>query len=167
MRHFRIAAVSAAATAGAALMVAAAFGGTAARSAKTVPFSATFAGAAVVRAGGSSADLQATGTGTGTPIGKSKLAGKGLGKDAKPCPLFNGGGVITAADGSTIKFQINSLAKACPSAADEKKNAVSGSATFKGGTKKYAKAAGTFTFAGIYDRGTGKYSVKFTGKLTY
>lgn len=167
MRHFRIAAVSAAAAAGAALMVATAFGGTAARSAKTVPFTASFAGAAVVRAGSSTADLQATGTGTGTPIGKAKLMGKGLGKDSKPCPLFNGAGVITASDGSTIKFSINTLAKACPQATDEKKNAVSGTATFKGGTKKYAKAAGTFKFAGIYDRGTGKFTVKFTGKLTY
>ncbi len=134
---------------------------------KTVKFSGTYAGRAVVLASGDTADIQATATGTGTPVGKSKWSGKGLGRNAQPCPTFVGNAVLTAADGSTLKFSVRPGAKACPRAEDDKLNDVTGTAVFKGGTGKYAKARGSFRFTGVYDRGRGTFTVKFVGKLTY
>jgi hypothetical protein len=134
---------------------------------KTTAFTASYAGRAVVRVtGDTSADITATGKGTGTLVGKSTLTGTGFGTQSDPCPSFGGTGFITASDGSKLNIAVQPGAKACPGAAEGDPNAVSGNVTVKGGTKKFAKAKGLLKLSGIYDRTKGTFSVKFAGKLT-
>lgn len=133
---------------------------------KTVAFSAGYTGKASVKVSGSTADISADATGSGTLVGKSKLSGKGVGNSVEPCPLFGGPGTITAADGSKLNFVITAGGgSACTDEAAQAFSLV-GRATFKGGTGKYAKAKGSFKFTGTYDRGTGIFAIKFKGTLT-
>ncbi len=167
MTRFGIVTAAVAAVAAATLAAAAAPGGTAVNS-KTVRFTGSYSGRAVVRVSGSTADILASATGKGSPVGTSKFSGKGIGRNAEPCPTFVGNGVLTAADKSSLNFVILPGAKSCPGAApNESLNQVTGQATFKGGTGKYKKARGSFKFTGIYDRGKGTFTVKFAGKLTF
>jgi hypothetical protein len=134
---------------------------------KKVAFSASYAGRAVVRVSGDTAAITATGTGKGAVVGASKLTGTGTGLNAEPCPTFAGPGFITAADGSKLSFSVLQGAKSCPGATDPNQNVVSGSLVVKGGTGKFAKAAGSLTISGIYDKGKGTFTVKLAGPLTY
>ena len=129
-------------------------------------FTASYSGKATVKVSGSSADITADASGTGTLVGKSKLAGKGVGKAVEPCPLFGGPATITAADGSKLNFVISSAGgSACTDEAGQTFSLL-GRATINGGTGKYAKAKGSFKFTGAFDRGNGLFSVKFRGTLT-
>jgi hypothetical protein len=148
------AAAAAALTAGSALSVT-----------KPVPFKASIAGKAVVNITGDSATISATGAGVATPLGKVKMTAAGAGSQSDPCPLFGGTAVLTSPTG-TLKFKVPPASgKGCT---DEQGTtfALIGRATIAGGTKKYAKAKGSFKFTGTFDKGTGLYSVKFTGLLT-
>ncbi|HET8953646.1 MAG TPA: hypothetical protein VFN44_24200, partial [Solirubrobacteraceae bacterium] len=63
----------------AALAAGAAAAASSAGSATAVPFKASYAGTAVVKVDGNVADIIANGAGKGTPIGVSKVTGKGKG----------------------------------------------------------------------------------------
>lgn len=161
MNRFRYVGVLAAA----AVAVVAA-GSALAATAKPTPFKGAFAGKAVVKVSGESADISAAGAGAVTPLGKSKLVAKGAGTKSDPCPLFGGLATITAANGMKLNFKVPPVsASGCT---DEEGTifALVGRATFAGGTGKYAHAKGSFKFTGTFDKGTGNYSVKFTGLLT-
>ena len=67
---------------------------------KTRPFSAAYAGRAVVRAtSDTSADINVTGAGKGALIGASKIAAVGAGSQGEPCATFSGKGTITGKAG--------------------------------------------------------------------
>ena len=159
LRFFVVGAVVA--TAAAAIAASAFAGGT-----KKVPFRASFKGNAVVRVSGSHADIvSAKATGTGVPIGKGTLAGTGAGNNSDPCPLFGGPATITTKAGK-LKFAISPIAGSACTNEEAQQFSLSGRATIKGGTRKYAKAKGSFKFAGSFNRSTGAFSVKFVGTLT-
>ena len=65
---------------------------------------------------------------------------------------------------ATTVTKVLSTSKAC---GDEEGQvlSISGKATVIKATGKLARAKGTLKFTGIYDRGAGKFSVKFTGTL--
>ncbi len=134
-------------------------------STKVVAFTAKYKGTAVVKVNDSVADIAANGTGTGTLIGAGKITGKGTGdSSAQPCVPFTGPGSMTGAKGKLL-FTVVSGAQGC---GDEQGQVFSvvGKAKVTKGTGKLAKAKGTLKFTGVYDRGTGAFSVKFTGNLT-
>jgi len=113
---------------------------------------------------GDLADITATGAGTATLLRKTKMTAKGAGTKSEPCPLF-GGIASLAGTGGKINFKIPPNAgNGCT---DEEGNTFNlvGRATITGGTLKYKKAKGSFKFSGTYDRGTGNFSVKFTGTV--
>lgn len=162
MRTFRITA-AAVATATVAVLVAAP--GLAARG-KAVAFKASYSGTATVKQSGTSVTIAARGAGTGTPVGRSRISGKGTGNaSSPPCVPFWGPGTIAAAGGATIRFTVLRTSTGCAGEQDQNQVAVSGRATVAGGTGKFAKARGTLKFAGKFDRGTGKFSITFTGRL--
>ena len=165
MNRFRIAGVIAAAVATAALTTGAALA-TAPPAHKPVKFAAAFSGKAVVRVSGSSASIAADATGTATLLGKSKLSGKGVGTSTDPCPLFGGTGTITGLAGKRVNFVVAPATGNACTDEDGQIFSLSGRATFKGGTGRYLRAKGTFRFSGTFDRGSGLFSVKFTGLLT-
>jgi hypothetical protein len=130
-------------------------------------FRASFSGKAVVRVSGSQAEISsAQAKGPGVPIGKATLFGKGAGNNSDPCPLFGGNATITTKTGK-IKFAVSPIAGNACTDEQAQQFSLSGRATFKGGTGKYKKAKGSFKFSGSYNRGTGAFSVKFVGTLTY
>ena len=131
---------------------------------KPVAFNASFNGKAVVRVAGDKADItSAQATGTGTPIGKATLTGKGSGTQADPCPLWGGPGTITAKAGK-LNFSIVGAGACTDEGAQD--FSITGRAKLTGGTGKYAKAKGSLKITGSYNRGTGLFSVKFKGKFT-
>ncbi len=131
-----------------------------------VPFIASYSGKAVVRVSGSIADISADATGTGVPVGKSTLSGRGRGTNVEPCPLFGGPGTITASGGLRLNFVITPTAGSACTDEEGQTFSLLGRATFTGGTGKYATARGSFKFTGAYDRKSGLFSVKFVGTLT-
>jgi len=132
-----------------------------------VPFSATYSGKATVKVTDDVADISADGTGTGTIIGASKISGTGKGDaSVQPCVPFTGTGAITASGSSTaLEFKVVPASTACGDDAGKVFSIVS-RAQVTGGTGKLANATGSLKITGIYDRGAGTFSIKFTGKLT-
>jgi hypothetical protein len=138
------------------------------------PFRASFTGKAVVRVTGNKADITAAGIGparvlgrsriAGT-LGKSKLLGKGVGNNSDPCPLFGGTGSITAANGMKLNFTVPPAGGSGCTDEEAQLFSLSGRATVSGGTGKYARTKGVLRFTGSFDRGTGAFSVAFTGTL--
>jgi hypothetical protein len=139
------------------------------------PFRGTYAGKAVVRLSGERADITATGVGparilgrsriSGT-LGRSKLVGKGVGNKSDPCPLFGGTGTITAANASKLNFTIPPAAGSGCTDEQAQLFTLAGRATVTGGTGKYVRTKGVLRFTGSFDRGTGNFTVAFTGTLT-
>ena len=163
MKKFLRAGLIALAASIAAVVVGAAWAGTASE-AKIVPFTAKYAGTAVVKVTDGVADIAASGVGTGVPIGKGKITGKGTGDtNQQPCVPFTGPGVMTGTKGN-LSFQVVT-GSGC---GDEEGNvfSVQGRAKVLKGTKLFKKVKGTLKFTGVYDRGQGTFSIKFTGKLT-
>lgn len=134
-------------------------------SAATVPFKASYAGRAIVQASGETATISATGAGTGSVIKASKLAGKGVGANQDPCPLFSGTGTMTG-KGGIIKFRVQQGASACPGASETDPNTLKGTVVVIGGTGVFKKAKGTLALGGTYSRATGKFVATFSGKLS-
>jgi hypothetical protein len=140
----------------------------------SVQFRASYAGTAVVRVTGQQADITANAVGparilgksriSGT-LGRSKLYGKGSGSNSDPCPLFGGRASITAANGMKLNFTIPAAGGSGCTDEEGKLFSLSGRATVTGGTGKYVRTKGVLRFAGSFDRGTGKFSVAFTGAL--
>jgi hypothetical protein len=130
---------------------------------KPVAFTQTFKGTATVVVEGEAATISSVkGAGSGTPLGKATLSGKGAGTKSDPCPLFGGKATMTTKRGK-LNFTIKpATGSACTDEAGQDFS-LSGAATFNGGTLKYKKVKGTFRFSGSYNRGTGDFSVKFKG----
>jgi hypothetical protein len=163
MKIIRTLAVGAAAVAAAAL-ASTALAGTAA-GAKVVPFTGSYAGPAVVKVTDNVADISATGSGTASLVGASKVAGTGTGDTTvQPCVPWGGTGTITGTKG-TLTFKMASGTQGCGDEAGSLFSIV-GRASVVKGTGVFKKAKGTFKVTGSYDRGKGAFAVKFNGKLT-
>ncbi len=149
-----------------AVLVGAAWAGTATSDTKTVLFTGKYAGTATVKVTDNVADIAANGVGKGTLIGKSKVTGRGVGDTAQqPCVPFTGLGSMAATNGTKLNFKVLPGSTGC---GDEEGQvfSVTGRAKVLGGTKAFKRAKGTLKLTGVYDRGQGTFSIKFTGKLT-
>jgi len=144
----------------------AALAGTA-RSTATVAFTAKYVGTATTSVNDNVVDISATGKGTGTLLGAGKIAGKGTGDSSDPqnCVPFGGTGTMTGLLRTTLTFKVLSVSKGCGDEAGQV-FAISGKATVLKGTGKLLKAKGPLKFTGTYNRGSGAFTVKFTGTLT-
>jgi hypothetical protein len=134
--------------------------------AKAVPFTAKFAGTAVVRVDQSVAYITANGSGKGTLLGTSKISGKGTGNSAvQPCVPFTGTGTIVGLAKTKLLFKVVTGSSGC---GDEGGDvfSINARATVVKGTGKLAKVRGKLKITGVYDRGHGTFSVKFAGTLT-
>jgi hypothetical protein len=135
-------------------------------STKTVAFSAKYSGKAVVNATDTVATITANGAGTGKVIGAGKVSGKGKANTAeRPCVPFTGLGTMTGTGGTKLTFKVVSGTRGC---GDEEGQvfSLSGRATVVSATGRLAKAKGSLKLTGVYDRGHGTFTVKFTGTLT-
>jgi len=132
--------------------------------AKKLPFAASYTGNATTKVTDNIAAISATGTGTGTFVGKSTISGLGSGDTSKqPCVPFTGTGLMSGVAKLTFKVAPGSV-----SCGDEKGEifSISGHITVLKGTGKLAKAKGTLKMTGTYDHTSGAFSVKFFGTLT-
>jgi hypothetical protein len=134
---------------------------------KSYRFAATYNGTAVVKIEDNVATISSvSGLGTATvPVGKSKLSGMGKGLGGESCGTFGGPGAITTTTGKLNFVVALTGGIACPDESGDNFS-LSGRATFKGGTRKYLRAKGTFKFTGTYAKSTGAFTVRFLGTLT-
>jgi hypothetical protein len=135
-------------------------------SAKVILFTAKYAGTATTKVTDTVATIAAKGVGTGTLIKRSKITGNGVADTSQqPCVPFTGPGSMTNATGTKILFKVLPGSTGC---GDEDGNvfSISGRAQVTGGTKAFRKAKGSLKFTGVYDKGQGTFTVKFTGKVT-
>jgi hypothetical protein len=117
---------------------------------------------------GSNVTALANGTGAGNVIGKGTLTGIVAATTANPpCSPLSGPGSLSGPKGK-LKLVLTSTARGCAASEDDQNNiSVSGAAKVTGGTLQFRKAKGTINFSGHYDRASGAFDVKFTGRLTY
>jgi hypothetical protein len=155
----------------AAVCVGSATAGTAAATAKIVPFTASFSGKAVVTVADSVATISANGPGVGSPLlmGAAKVTGAGTGNTAgvgadNPCVPFTGTGSMTGVKGK-LTFKVVPGSQSCGDETGQSFT-VAGRAVVLSGTGKLAKAKGTLKLTGTFDRGAGTFTSKFSGKLT-
>jgi len=137
----------------------------AAATSKKVAFTATFTGTAVVQVTDQVADISANGNGKGTLLGTGTIIGKGTADASQqPCAPFTGPGTMTGPSGTKLAFTVVTGSQGC---GDEQGQvfSLSGKANVTTGTGKLKKAKGLLKFTGVYDRGQGTFSVKFTGTL--
>ena len=131
---------------------------------KTITFTAKYSGNATVKLTGDVANISATGTGSGVPIGAGKITGIGTGDSSQqPCVPWGGTGLMKGTKG-TVAFKILPGSQGC---GDEQGNLFSivGKAQVTKATGTLAKAKGTLKLTGVYDREAGTFSAKFSGKL--
>jgi len=135
---------------------------------KTVVFKGSYAGQVTEKVDGSNVTGLTSGTGLGTVIGKGKLTGTVTATTANPpCSPLSGKGAITGLKGN-LKVTLLPTSRGCAaSEQDQTHVTVSGDAKVTGGTLKFKKAKGKLHFSGNYDRTSGAFSVKLTGKFTY
>lgn len=133
-------------------------------SAKIVPFNATYTGIANVIVADNLSTITATAAGKGTPIGASKLAGKGSGSadENASCQPFIGTGSLVGLKGAKINFKMAS-AQGCGGPDDF---SITGRALVAGGAGAYKKAKGNLKVVGTWKRSTKVFTIKFIGKLT-
>jgi hypothetical protein len=135
-------------------------------STKAVPFTAKYSGKAVVNTTDTIATITANGVGKGSPIGAGKVSGKGKANTAvRPCVPFTGLGTMTGTGRTKLTFKVVSGTRGCGDEAGEVFS-LSGRAVVVSATGKLAKAKGSLKLTGVYDRGHGTFTVKFTGTLT-
>jgi hypothetical protein len=165
MNTFRVSVtVVAAALATAGIAGAAAAAGNTA--AKKIPFTAKYAGKAVVKVTDNVADISATGPGTASLIGRGRVSGKGKADSSvRPCVPFTGLGTMTGAGGKLTFKVVSPPSTGCGDESGEVFS-LSGRVTVVKGTGKLARAKGSLKLTGVYDRSKGTFSVKFTGTLT-
>lgn len=151
----------------AALALTAVLAGTA-LAAHTIAFKGSYAGKVTEKVNGQAVTALASGAGSGTLIGKGKLTGTVTATTANPpCSPINGPGTITGPAGK-LKLTVVTPSRGCAASETEQDSiTVSGTAKVNGGTLKFKKARGSLHFSGHYDRKTGTFNVKLTGKLTY
>jgi len=140
--------------------------------AKIVPFTAKYAGTAVVQVTDTIADISANGAGTATLIGAGKITGKGTGNTAEqPCVPFTGTGTIVGKAGRKLNFTVVPGSTGCGDAEGQVFSIVA-RAKVTGGAGKTSsgaslkKARGSLKMTGVYSRGDGTFSIKINGKLT-
>ena len=130
-------------------------------------FTAKYAGTATVKVTDNVADIARTASARGTLIGKSKITGKGKGDASQqPCVPFTGPGSMTNSKGTKLNFKVLPGFVRVAATKRGKSSASCGRAKVLGGTKVFKKAKGNLKLTGVYDRGQGTFSIKFTGKLT-
>lgn len=131
---------------------------------KPIAFKASFSGTATTQTTDNTVAITANGTGTGTGLGAAKITGTGTGDSSKqPCVPFTGTGKMTGATG-TISFKVTPSA-GCGDEAGQVFSVSGHAVVLKGTGKTLIKAKGTLKMSGVYDRSSGAFSVKFTGKL--
>ncbi|HVN62392.1 MAG TPA: hypothetical protein VMT59_14105 [Gaiellaceae bacterium] len=132
---------------------------------KKLPFTANYSGNATTKITNSVAAISATGTGTGTYVGKSTISGLGSGDTSQqPCVPFTGTGVLKGT-GTTLTFKVAPGSSSCGDESGEN-FAISGHALVLKGTGKLAKAKGTLKMTGTYTHSTGAFTLKLFGTLT-
>jgi hypothetical protein len=151
------------------LALAALVAGTASAKTRTWAFSGTFAGTVTEKVDGQLVTATTKGKGKVTLIGMSTVSGvvKATTTADQPCAPFGGPGTI-ASPKTTLKVVVVPTSRGCAASEEDRNNiSVSGSVKVSGGTKVYKAAKGTLRFTGKYDRSSGAFTVKLTGKLTY
>lgn len=134
--------------------------------AATFPFTAKFAGAAVVRVDENVAYITANGSGKGTLLGTSKISGKGTGNAAaQPCVPFTGTGTIVGTLKTKLLFKVVAGSTGCGDEGGQVFS-INARATVVKGYGKLANVRGKLKITGVYDRGKGTFAVKFAGTLT-
>ena len=114
MRTFSIATGAVAAVVATALVVSASALAATSHSTKVIPFSAKYAGTATAKVTDNVADIAANGSGTGTLLGSSKIAGTAKGDaSAQPCVPFQGPGTIVGAAGTKLLFTVVPTSQGC------------------------------------------------------
>jgi len=161
VKHFRAISILVGAFAFAALVATAAL-------ASSIAFKGNYAGKVTEKVDGQMVTGLASGTGSGTLVGKGKLSGTVTGTTANPpCSPLSGPGTITGPKGK-LKIMVVSTSRGCAaSEQDQDSITLSGTAKVIGGTLKFKKARASLHFSGHYDRKSGSFNVKLTGKLTY
>ncbi len=137
--------------------------------AATITFTGNYKGKVTERVDGQTITAVAVGTGLGTLIGKGTVAGKVVATTSadSPCAPFKGPGTIKGAKG-TFKLSVLTGSRGCAASEDDKDNiSMAGTAKVVGGTGKFIKARGTLRFTGKYNRTSGLFTLKLTGKVTY
>lgn len=151
------------------LVASAAFGASALAgpASNTVTFKGTYSGKATEKVSGQTVIANAKGSGSGTVLGKSTIRGTVTGTTANPpCSPFGGPGTIAGAKGTLNVKVIN--ARGCAASEDQRNQiSLAGTVKVKSGTRKFRKAKGSFHFSGNYNRSSGAFKVKLTGRLTY
>lgn len=162
MRKHRLITTTAAAAAGAAVAV-----GTAV-AAHSAAFVANYSGTATEKVSGQTVTTAGKGTGTGTLVGRSTLSGTVVANTSNPpCAPFKGPAAIAGPKGK-LKLTVLPTSRGCAASQDDQNNvSIAGSAKVIGGTAKFKKARGTLRFTGHYDRGSGAFTLKLKGTLTY
>ncbi len=137
--------------------------------AATITFTGTYKGKVTERVSGQIITAVTVGTGTGTLIGKGAIGGTVVATTTadSPCAPLKGPGTIKGLKGS-FKLSIVSGSRGCAASEEDKDNiSIAGTAKVVGGTGKFIKARGSLRFTGRYDRTTGLFTLKLTGKVTY
>jgi hypothetical protein len=135
---------------------------------KTVAFKGSYAGQVTEKVNGTDVTALTTGTGTGSVVGKSNLTGTVTATTANPpCSPIAGTGTIAGKKGK-LKVTVLSTSRGCAASdTDQTHITVSGTVKVNGGTLLFRKAKGSIHFSGAYDRTSGAFNIKLTGKLTY
>ena len=135
---------------------------------KTVVFKGTYAGHVTEKVDGQNVTASTLGNGTGTAVGKGTVTGIVTATTANPpCSPLAGTGFITGPKGK-LKMTVLPTSRGCAASQEDQNNiTVSGNAKVAGGTAMFKKAKGAIHFSGSYDRGTGNFQIKLTGKFTY
>jgi hypothetical protein len=136
---------------------------------KTVTFKGAYAGKVTEKVDGQNVTALSLGVGTGTAVGKGKLTGTVAATTANPpCSPLSGTGAITGSKGNLKVLLVPATSKGCAASQDDQNTIlISGTAKVVGGTLVFRKAKGSIHFSGTYDRSSGAFSVKLTGKFTY
>lgn len=152
----------------AALAVAAVVAGTA-LAAHSIAFKGSYTGKVTEKVDGQAVTALASGAGSGTVIGKGKLTGTVKATTANPpCSPLSGPGAISGPAGKLKLIVVSTTSRGCAASEEDQDSInISGNAKVNGGTLKFKTARGTLHFSGHYDRKTGVFNVKLTGKLTY
>jgi hypothetical protein len=162
VKHFRAFSILTGAFALSALVAATALAST------SVSFTGNYTGKVTEKVDGQTVTALATGAGKGTIIGTGKLSGTVTGTTANPpCSPLSGPGTLTGAKGK-LKITVVSTSRGCAASEEDQDSiTLSGTAKVTGGTLKFKHARATLHFSGHYDRKSGSFNVKLTGKLTY
>ncbi|HVM58701.1 MAG TPA: hypothetical protein VMT74_14660 [Gaiellaceae bacterium] len=132
---------------------------------KTIVFSAKYSGNATTKIDGSTATINATGNGSGTPIGSGSITGAGTGDTSQqPCVPFTGTGKMTGS-GGTVTFKVLTGSSGCGDEGGHTFTITSHLAVLSA-TGKLAKAKGTLKLTGVYSHDDGSFSVKVSGTLS-